>query len=56
MQTTDQATIVKIRDEFNEEAWCAFVRYNSKDNGVTVRHYGKEYVTPMLDVLGFDRV
>lgn len=52
---TQTDTLVKIRDEFNEEAWALFVRYNSADKGVTVRHYGKEYVTPMLDVLGFDR-
>jgi len=47
-------TLVKIRDKFNEEAWCRFLRYAGEDNGVTVRHYGEEYVTPMLDVLEFE--
>jgi len=47
-------TLVKIRDKFNEEAWCAFMRYSTKDKGVTVRHYGEEYVTPLLDVLEFE--
>jgi len=47
-------TLVKIKDKFNEEAWCRFVKF--EDNKLIVRHYGEDYVTPLLDILEFESV
>jgi hypothetical protein len=44
--------IVKIRDQFNEEAWCELVA--AIDKGIIVWHYGREEYVPAENILADD--
>ena len=55
-QVRTLSTIVRIRDQFNEEAWARFVSHDGAIKRIVVQHYGQELYVPYDDVLEFDVV
>lgn len=45
--------LAKIKDVYNEEAWCRVLWVDEKNN-VVVEHYGKHLAVPYQRILEFD--